>query len=137
MFEPVRVADFLVEKDRLFAELILNTDELALYEQMYQHLTLDMPPPDLVIYLQAPVDVLQQRIARRGVPMEQGISSDYLQSLCESYTRFFFDYDRAPLLVVNAESLNFVDSEADYQCLLEQIPQVTSGRHYFNPEPIG
>ncbi|EDY87550.1 deoxyguanosine kinase [gamma proteobacterium HTCC5015] len=136
LFEPVRVADFLIEKDRLFAELILDADELKLYQQMYRHLTLDMPPPDLVIYLQAPVDVLQQRIARRGIAMEQGMSNQYLQSLCDAYTKFFHDYQSSPLLVVNAESLNFVDVEQDYQWLLEQIPQVTSGRHYFNPEPI-
>lgn len=133
MFEPVRVSDFLIQKDRLFAEITLDADELALYEQMYQHLTIDAPQPDLVIYLQAPVDVLRSRITKRAIAMEQRIADDYLQRLCDSYTRFFFDYKEAPLLIVNAEDLNFVDSDDDYQQLLDQIPRVKSGRHYFNP----
>ena len=136
MFEPVRVSDFLIEKDRLFAELTLDNDEMTLYDQVYQHMTLDAPKPDLVIYLQAPIDVLQSRIARRGIPMEQRISDEYLRQLSDAYTRFFYDYDDAPLLVVNATELNFVDSEADYQQLLEQIPLIKQGRQYFNPLPI-
>lgn len=133
MFEPVRVADFLIEKDRLFAEMTLDADELNLYQQMYQHLTLDAPRPDLVVYLQAPVDVLQGRINRRGVRMEQHIGDDYLQRLSESYSRFFHDYDDAPLLIVNAADINFVDSEEDYRLLLEQILQAGKGRQFYNP----
>lgn len=133
MFRPVQVADFLMEKDRLFAELTLSSDELKLYDQIYSHLTLDAPRPDLVIYLQAPVEVLLDRIGRRGIPHEQLIEASYLQRLVDAYTRFFYDYAASPLLIVNAADINFVENEADYQQLLDQIHKVRSGRHYFNP----
>ena len=135
MFEPVRVADFLMDKDRLFARLTLDNEEYALYEQVYSHLTIDVTRPDLVIYLQAPVGVLSKRIGRRGLRYERGMEPAYLESLCEAYTQFFHYYDEAPLLIVNAAEINLVDSESDYQALLEQIAQVKSGRHYFNPMP--
>jgi len=135
MFEPVRVADFLMDKDRLFAGLTLDREELKLYEQVYSHLTIDVPQPDLVIYLQAPVDVLTKRIARRGIASERGMQPGYLRSLCDAYTRFFHYYDESPLLIVNAAEINLVDSDSDYNALLEQIPNATSGRHYFNPNP--
>lgn len=133
MFRPVRVADFLMEKDRLFAELTLNSDEIKLYEQIYSHLTVDAPRPDLVIYLQAPVEVLLERIGKRGIPYEQLIEASYLQRLVDAYTRFFYDYSASPLLIVNAADINFVDSDADYRQLLDQIYKIRSGRHYFNP----
>ena len=136
LFEPVRVADFLIDKDRLFAEMILDADELSLYQQMYDHLTLDAPTPDLVVYLQAPVDVLQGRISKRGIRMEQRIGDDYLQRLSESYTGFFHAYDEAPLLVVNAADVDFVGNEDDYQQLLEQIKNAGKGRQYYNPISI-
>jgi deoxyadenosine/deoxycytidine kinase len=135
MFEPVRVADFLMDKDRLFARLTLDNEEYKLYEQVYSHLTLDVPRPDLVIYLQAPVDVLVKRISKRGIGYEAGMEPGYLQSLCEAYTRFFHYYDEAPLLIVNAAQINPVESEPDYRALLEQMALVKSGRHYFNPMP--
>lgn len=139
MFEPVRVSDFLMEKDRIFARLTLDHEEFKLYEQVYSHLTLDVPVPDLVVYLQAPVDVLMRRVAKRGIGCERSIKSDYLQRLCETYTRFFHFYDDAPLLIVNAAEINLVDNESDYQALLEQIAAVKSGRQYFNamPEALG
>lgn len=136
LFEPVRVADFLIDKDRLFAEMILDADELSLYQQMYDHLTLDAPTPDLVVYLQAPVDVLQGRISKRGIRMEQRIGDDYLQRLSESYSGFFHAYDDAPLLVVNATDMDFVSNESDYQQLLEQIQNAGKGRQYYNPISI-
>jgi deoxyadenosine/deoxycytidine kinase len=136
MFRPVRVADFLIEKDRLFAELTLSSDELKLYEQVYSHLTLDAPRPDLVIYLQAPVEVLLDRIARRGIGYEQMIEASYLQRLADAYTRFFYDYSDSPLLIVNAAGINFVDNDRDYQQLLDQISKTRKGRHYFNPSPL-
>jgi deoxyadenosine/deoxycytidine kinase len=135
MFEPVRVADFLMEKDRLFAKLTLDSEEFELYEQVYSHLTIDVPRPDLVIYLQAPVDVLVKRIARRGISYERGMGPAYLNSLCDAYTRFFHYYDKSPLLIVNAADINLVDSESDYAALLERMAQARSGRHYFNPMP--
>ncbi len=135
MFEPVRVSDFLMDKDRLFARLTLDNEEFKLYEQVYSHLTIDVPRPDLVIYLQAPVDVLVKRIGKRGIAYERAMNAAYLKSLCEAYTRFFHYYDEAPLLIVNATDINPVDSESDYQALLEQLALVKSGRHFFNPMP--
>ena len=135
MFEPVRVSDFLMDKDRLFARVTLDHEEFKLYEQVYSHLTIDVPKPDLVIYLQAPVDVLVKRIGKRGIGYERGMEPAYLRSLCETYTRFFHYYDEAPLLIVNAAEINLVDSDSDYQALLEQMALAGSGRHYFNPMP--
>jgi len=136
MFRPVHVADFIMEKDRLFAELTLNEDEFKLYQQVYQHLTIDVPRPDLVIYLQAPVEVLKKRITRRGRGYEKNMTTDYLHRLNDSYARFFHDYNQSPILIVNAEELDLANNESDYTLLLEQIRKVKSGRHYFNPASI-
>lgn len=133
MFQPVRVSDFLMEKDRLFAELNLDADELQLYDQVYNHLMVDAPVPDLVIYLQAPEDVLLKRIARRGIKYERKIDAGYLRRLSEAYARMFLYYEAAPLLIVNATHINLVDNEDDYQALLEQIHNTRTGRQYFNP----
>ncbi len=136
MFNPVRVADFLIEKDRLFAELTLDTDELDLYEQVYTSLTIDIPRPDLVVYLQAPVEVLLERIQKRGLKHERYIEAAYLQRLCDSYIQFFYQYNNAPLLIVNAADIDFANNEDDYALLHQQIMEVQSGRHYFNPMKI-
>ena len=136
MFKPVIVSDFLMEKDRLFARLTLDDDELRLYEQVYQHLSVTAPAPDLVVYLQAPVSVLLERIQQRSRSYEQQISADYLERLAESYTRFFHQYTATPLLIVNAAQFNPVDNELDYNALLEEIVATGSGRRYFNPLPF-
>lgn len=133
MFNPVRVADFLIQKDRLFAELTLDSDELDLYEQVYANLTLDIQRPDLVVYLQAPVEVLLERINRRGVKHEQMIEAAYLERLCDAYIRFFYQYNDAPLLIVNAADIDFAHNDDEYELLLQQILETRSGRHYFNP----
>jgi deoxyadenosine/deoxycytidine kinase len=133
MFQPVRVADFLIEKDRLFAELTLDPEELKLYDQVYEHVTVDAPVPDLVIYLQAPEDVLLKRIAKRGIKYERRIDAVYLNRLSEAYARMFLNYDVAPLLIVNAAHINLVDNEHDYEALLEQIYLTRTGKQYFNP----
>lgn len=135
IFQPTRVADFLLEKDPLFASLNLDDEELKLYEQVYQHLTLDAPRPDLVIYLQAPVDVLSQRIAHRGIGYERYIQHEYLERVVDAYSRFFHHYASSPLLIVNAAGINPVGSETDYELLVKEIRRVKSGRHYFNPTP--
>lgn len=137
MFQPIRVADFIMEKDRLFAELTLDEDEFNLYQQVYEHVTIDAPTPDLVIYLQAPVDVLLKRVAKRGRNYERHLDAVYLERIVESYTRFFYDYTGSPLLIVNAAEIDLVNNESDYQLLLEQIHKTRSGRHYFNPAPLG
>ena len=133
MFSPVRVADFLLQKDRLFAELNLDPSELSLYQQVADTLDLDPPTPDLVVYLQAPAQVLMKRVASRGIPYEQLIDQDYLERLGEAYARFFHDFDAAPLLIVNAASIDPIHREADYQELLQSILRARRGRHFFNP----
>jgi len=133
LFESTRVADFLIEKDRLFAKLTLDQDEYHLYDKVYQQLSLDTPKPDLVIYLQASPEVLSARIHNRGVDFEQQISPQYLKSINEAYSEFFLYYDDAPLLIVNAEELDLVNREQDYRQLLDYLLTIRSGRHYFNP----
>jgi len=125
-----------MEKDRLFAELTLDEDELKLYKQVYAQLTIDVPEPDLVIYLQAPVEVLLQRIENRGLHSERLIEAAYLQRLSDSYVDFFHHYSDAPLLIVNAAEIDFAHNENDYQQLLERLKSVRSGRHYYNPSPV-
>lgn len=137
LFAPTRVADFLLEKDRLFARLNLDDDELRLYEQVFDQLKIDLPVPDLVICLQAPVEVLQERVRQRGIAFERMIDRDYLERLNEAYTHFFYHYTGAPLLMVNAAEVNFVESEKDFQSLLDTLRHVRSGRHFFNPLPSG
>ncbi len=137
LFASVRVADYLLDKDRLFARLTLDDEEFALYEQVHARLAIDAPRPDLVVYLQAPVDVLMDRIARRGIRYEQLIERAYLERLMAAYARFFHDYDTTPLLIVNAAHVDFVSSDRDYTQLLEQIRRIRRGRQYFNPLKAG
>ena len=132
MFHGSYVADFMVDKDRLFAQMTLNKHELELYEQIYRHLTLDAPRPDLVIYLQAPLEILRERIGRRGIDYEQQIRDEYLLRLSESYTRFFYDYDDSALLTVNTQSIDLINNEDDYRAMVEKINDIHCGRHYFN-----
>lgn len=133
IFEPSRIADFLMEKDPLFARINLDRDEYELYEKVYQQLTIDAPKPDLVVYLQAPTDVLLSRIDTRGLAIERGINRDYLERLNEVYSEFFLYYDDAPLLIVNASEIDLANSEADYKDLVNYLLDIRSGRHYFNP----
>jgi len=136
MFSQVRIADFMLEKDSLFAQVTLDDDEYRLYQQVYNQFSLDIPEPDLVIYLQAPVDVLMERIRRRGIDYERLIDNDYLQRLVETYTAFFHRYSNSPLLIVNSARINIVDRQADFEMLLNHIKTIKSGRHYFNPIPV-
>jgi deoxyguanosine kinase len=132
LFQNTHIADFLIDKDPIFAELTLNANELKLYQQIYQHLTIDAPRPDLVIYLQAPVEILQSRITTRGRSYEKPITQDYLSQLSDAYTQFFHEYDENTLLTVNTQSIDLIHNDADYNALIEEIDQVQSGRHYFN-----
>jgi deoxyguanosine kinase len=133
MFSPVRVADFHIIKDRLFAELSLSPDELDLYNQIYAKLDFDAPAPDLVIYLQASVDALMSRIARRGVEYERMIERSYVEKVANSYARFYYDFDDSPLLIVNASTIDPVNNDVDYDALYKQVRRITGGRHFFNP----
>jgi deoxyadenosine/deoxycytidine kinase len=133
LFAPVTVTDYIFAKDRIFAELNLDADELALYEQVVEKLEIDVPVPDLVVYLQAPVDVLADRIARRSVGYEKFIDRRYLERLTDIYARFFHGYNDGPLLIVNASQIDPVASDADYDQLFRRIRRPTGGRHFFNP----
>ena len=118
LFENVRVADFLIEKDRLFAEVTLSNEEMVLYDKVYEHITIDAPTPDLVIYLQAPIEILKERITKRGNINEQYLTLDYLERLNDAYSRFFLDYNAAPLLIINAADINLESNEDDYEALI-------------------
>lgn len=133
MFAPLRVADYLLEKDRLFARVTLDDAEFGLYEQVYAKLDVQAPKPDLVVYLQAPVDVLLERIAKRGIRYEQQIERAYLERLNEAYARFFHEFEAAPLLIVNAAAIDPINNQADYDELLAAIQRMKRGRLYYNP----
>lgn len=133
IFSDTRIADFLIEKDRLFAQINLDRHELDLYDQVFASLDINPPEPDLVVYLQAPVDTLLFRIAHRGIDYERRIGRHYLERLNEAYARFFHDYDRAPLLIVNAATIDPIHNDEHYSVLLEEICRIQSGRHFFNP----
>ncbi|MBL0169020.1 MAG: deoxynucleoside kinase [Propionivibrio sp.] len=133
LFPRTVVSDFLLEKDPLFAALTLNEDEYTLYRQIYDRVSLPASvAPDLVIYLQARPETLVSRVRKRGIDMERKISDDYLILLGESYTRFFHNYELAPVLVVNSENLDFVDSADDFQLLVQRIESMRGHREYFN-----
>ena len=133
LFTRVRVADYLLEKDRLFARVTLDDAEYSLYEQIYAKLDIQAPKPDLVVYLQAPVDVLLDRVAKRGIEYEHHIERAYLERLNEAYARFFHEYAAAPLLIVNAASIDPINNQSDYDELLAAIRRMKRGRLYYNP----
>lgn len=132
LFRRTTVADFIIDKDPLFARLTLNDDELRLYQQIFGHLKPQAARPDLVIYLQASSETLIERVKRRGVSYERGISEEYLFRLVESYARFFYHYDGAPLLIVNSENLNFVEVPRHFDLLVERINAMRGAREYFS-----
>ena len=133
LFSTVRVADYLLDKDRLFARVTLDEAEYALYEEVSKKLDIQAPKPDLVVYLQAPVDVLVERIAKRGIGFEQHIEREYLTRLNESYARYFHEYDATPLLIVNAASIDPINNQSDYDELFAAITRMKRGRLYYNP----
>ena len=139
IFSPNRVSDFLLDKDKLFAKATLSAEELKHYEQIYQYLSIDLPTPDLVIYLQAETKTLYERVMHRGIEMEKTISFDYLELLNETYKEFFFEYDRSPVLIVNSDYLDLQTSKSDYNLLLEKLLDYFNNpegsKMYFNPSP--
>lgn len=132
LFARVMVADFMIEKDPLFARLTLNDDEFALYGKVYEQLKPQAPAPDLVVYLQATPDTLVERVRRRGLAYERDIPDAYLVQLAEAYARFFHQYDAAPVLTVNSENLNFVDNAADFDLLLSRMAGMRGPREFFS-----
>ncbi len=132
LFDARIVSDFLLDKDPIFARLTLGDDELALYQQLYEHLRPQAPLPDLVIYLQAEPATLIERIRKRGIPMEAAISENYVEKLCDAYSRIFYDYEAAPLLIVNTEHLNPIDSDEDFALLLQRIAYMRGKREFFS-----
>ena len=132
LFAPVTIADYLLDKDPLFARLNLDEAEYALYQKIYRDLKPAASAPDLVIYLQASPGVLMERVRRRGRDYERAMNESYLADLARSYSEFFYHYDAAPLLIVNSERLNFAEREEDFQLLLERIRDMRSAREFFN-----
>ena len=133
LFATTRISDYLFTRDRLFAELNLDREELKLYDQIVANLDIDPPVPDLVIYLQASVDALLQRLARRNASYDRFVDRAYLEKLTDAYARFFHGYDEGPLLIVNASQIDPVNNDADFEQLFRQIEGTTGGRHFFNP----
>jgi deoxyadenosine/deoxycytidine kinase len=133
LFSSVRISDYLFTRDRLFAELNLDVEELKLYDQIVANLDVDPPVPDLVIYLQASVDAIMQRLARRNTHYDRFVDRGYVEKLTDAYARFFHAYDDGPLLIVNASQIDPVNNDVDYDQLFQQIERTTGGRHFFNP----
>ncbi|MCK6528384.1 deoxynucleoside kinase [Myxococcota bacterium] len=133
LFTPSVVCDYLFAKDRIFARLNLAEDEIALYEQVYRLLDGRLPRPDLVVYLQAPTEVLQERIRRRGLSFEQEIPREYLDELSDLYNDFFSSYDESPLLVVHTAELNLVHHEPDREYVLQAIREIRGGTRHLVP----
>ncbi len=134
IFGDAAIADFFLEKDPLFARLNLDDDEFALYSQIYERMHLQASKPDLVIYLQTPVDALLARVEQRNISYEQDIPRDYLARLSDAYSEFFHSYDSSPLLIVNNEKINITNSEEALDLLVDRIMQIQSRREFFNPD---
>ncbi|HVB48727.1 MAG TPA: deoxynucleoside kinase [Burkholderiales bacterium] len=132
LFGRATVADFLIDKDPLFARVTLSADELSLYQRIFDAVRPQAPAPDLVVYLQARPDILVERVRRRSAEYERRVSEEYLAVLAESYARFFYHYAAAPLLIVNSENLNFVERDADFELLIERVRGMKSRREFFN-----
>jgi deoxyadenosine/deoxycytidine kinase len=132
LFNTVTISDFMLEKDPLFARVTLSDDELTLYDQVYASLKPQAPTPDLVIYLQASPETLVARVRQRSVAYERGIHDEYLFTLAETYARFFYQYEAAPVLIVNSDHLNFVDQPGDFDLLLQRIHAMRGPREFFS-----
>lgn len=133
MFARATIADFFLEKDPIFARLNLDDEEFALYRQIYQHLQVKSTLPDLVVYLQTPIDKLEERIEKRNISYEQGMPREYLTRLADAYSEFFHSYDASPVLIVNNDKLNITESDEALELLIERMLNVRSRREFFNP----
>ncbi len=133
LFQQVTLSDYVFDKSKLFAYLTLDDNELLIYDKLYGLLSESVPPPDLVVYLQAPTEVLLRRIRQRGRPEEGALSEDYLAEVNRAYNHFFFHYTRTPLLVVNTAEVDFVHRDEDLEDLLKQIRSMGKGTQYYVP----
>jgi deoxyadenosine/deoxycytidine kinase len=131
--ERVVVSDYIFEKDKIFAYLNLNDTELKVYDQYYEILAEQVPVPDLVIYLQAKLETLKKRIAKKGVPFEDHIPNEYLEAMVRAYEHFFFYYKSSDLLVIDTSEIDFVDRSEHLQELLQRLSQPVKGTQYFLP----
>ncbi len=127
------VADYIFEKDKLFACINLNDTELTIYNRYYEHFRAQLPTPDLVIYLQATPEVLKKRLKKKNAPGERSISDDYIEEVAKAYDHFFFHYSASDLLVVNTSDIDFVDRHEDLQELLRRLTEPIKGTQYFLP----
>jgi len=127
------VSDFLFERDKIFAYINLDNEELKLYERYFGMLSSSIPAPDLVIYLQAQPDVLLKRVSKKGDPTEKQISPEYLEAVANAYEHFFFRYSASNLLVVDTSEIDFVERNEDLQELLRRLRQPVKGTQYFLP----
>ena len=133
LFSQSLISDYIFAKDRIFASVNLDEDELGLYQQIYSLLDQRIPRPDLVIYLQAPAEVLLQRIRMRGRGFEREISRDYIEAINEAYNRYFFNYDETPLLIINTSEVDFVRRPEDFQDLVREIRRMRKGVQFYVP----
>jgi len=133
LFQPKRISDFMLEKDSLFAQVTLDRNELEIYSKVYEHVVFGIPQPNLVVYLQAPVSVLSERIKKRGIESEKHINNEYLEHLNDAYMNFFHSYEDAPVLIVNAAEIDFVNDPDQYRDLVKHILNTNAGKHFFNP----
>lgn len=127
------LSDYVLAKELIFAELTLDEQEFSLYKKLYEQLSNDLPKPDLVIYLQAPIETLVERIRTRARNYEQKIELSYLTALHEGYLKFFGQYQDSSLIIINNDAINIVNNAADVKQLIDFIQQNPKGRHYFNP----
>ena len=132
-FDTPIVADYLFEKDKIFAYINLSDAELELYNRYYQMFRAELPTPELVVYLQASPEALKQRIRRKGIPGERAISDKYIEQVAAAYEHFFFHYSASDLLVVNTSDIDFVHNNHDLQLLLKRLAEPVHGTQYFLP----
>ncbi|MBI5493256.1 MAG: deoxynucleoside kinase [Deltaproteobacteria bacterium] len=137
LFNSTVISDYFFAKDRIFAYLNLDENELSLYEQVYRLLDTRIPKPDLVIYLQASTEVLLERIGRRNKDYEKGVKEEYLEKLIDAYNRYFFYYNDTPLLVVNTTEIDFVNNPADLSNLVKEIKTMRGGSQHYIPLSSG
>lgn len=133
LFEGGLVCDYILAKDKIFALINLEDDEVSLYESIYKLLVSTLPKPDLVIYLQARPEVLLSRVRKRGIAYERNISLDYLRTLSDAYNEYFFHYNETPLLVVNTSEIDFVESPRDLEHLVREVKSVKRGTQHYIP----